>query len=483
MEKQHYKMYKDGKKWVFAAGTVIALGVGLSESTYVVKADSTVPVTSTNDSVNTGSASKHPTVPVTSTDDSVNTGAATSKTTSKTTVSKDNPTVFYFPFNGKDNRMHPSDGYSNGNMFNSTWRASQVNFKDGKMQLSINKDEENTKIPYISGEYRSNQNYHYGLYEVSMKPIKNDGVVSSFFTYTGPSEHNPWDEIDIEFLGKDTTGVQFNYFTNGVGHHEYFYKLGFDASKAFHTYAFEWLPDSITWFVDGKKVHTATENIPQTPGKVMMNVWPGIGVDSWLKPFDGTVPLKAEYDWVKLTQYKIVEENVTPKPEEPTTEPTTEPTESSTTGSSTTESSTKPAEEATLKLIPTHNAYIYNKDYQITYKDNKRVVLKKGTQILALDNGKKYLIKGKEFYRIGDNQYVKVSNTISYYYLVHNSFLYNKHGKTIKRNGKRILVRKGVRLEANKVKVVKINGKKFYKVGKSTYIKFRNVKLSISPNN
>lgn len=54
--------------------------------------------------------------------------------------------------------------------------------------------------------------------------------------------------------------------------------------------------------------------------------------------------------------------------------------------------------------------------------------------------------------------------------------MYNKHGKTIKRNGKRILVRKGVRLEANKVKVVKINGKKFYKVGKSTYIKFRNAK-------
>lgn len=159
-------------------------------------------------------------------------------------------------------------------------------------------------------------------------------------------------------------------------------------------------------------------------------------------------------------------------------------TNNTSTGSGDTDStSTKPVEEATLKLILTHNAYIYNKDYQITYKDNKRVVLKKGTQIIALDNGKKYLIKGKEFYRIGDNQYVKVSNTISYYYLVHNSFLYNKHGKTIKRNGKRIFVRKGVRLEANKVKVVKINGKKFYKVGKSTYIKFRNAKLIISPNN
>ncbi|HAQ0041365.1 TPA: family 16 glycosylhydrolase, partial [Enterococcus faecium] len=240
--------------------------------------------------------------------------------TSKTTVSKDNPTVFDFPFNGEDNRMHRADGWSNGNMFNTTWRASQVNFEDGKMQLSINKDEENTKIPYISGEYRSNQNFHYGLYEVNMKPIKNDGVVSSFFTYTGPSENNPWDEIDIEFLGKDTTGVQFNYFTNGLGNKEYYHNLGFDASEAFHTYAFEWLPDSITWFVDGEKIYTATENIPQTPGKIMMNVWPGTGVDSWLNPFDGTVPLKAEYDWIKFTQYKIVEEDVTPKPEEPTTE-------------------------------------------------------------------------------------------------------------------------------------------------------------------
>ena len=34
-----------------------------------------------------------------------------------------------------------------------------------------------------------------------MKAIKNDGVVSSLFTYTGPSEDNPWDEIDVEILG------------------------------------------------------------------------------------------------------------------------------------------------------------------------------------------------------------------------------------------------------------------------------------------
>ena len=35
-----------------------------------------------------------------------------------------------------------------------------------------------------------------------------------------------------------------------------------------------------------------------TPGKIMMNVWPGIGVNDWLKPFDGTTPLTASYEWV-----------------------------------------------------------------------------------------------------------------------------------------------------------------------------------------
>lgn len=214
-------------------------------------------------------------------------------------------TVFDFPLGNEDDRAHRADGWSNGEMFNNTWRAANVNFKSGKMELSIDLDGENAKPPYSGGEYRTNENFHYGLYEVNMKPIKNNGVVSSFFTYTGPSENNPWDEIDIEFLGKDPTRVQFNYFTNGVGEHEYSHELGFDASEGFHTYAFEWLPDSITWFVDGEKVHTATKDIPTTPGKIMMNVWPGIGVDSWLNKFDGKVPLKAEYDWFKLTQYDL----------------------------------------------------------------------------------------------------------------------------------------------------------------------------------
>lgn len=198
---------------------------------------------------------------------------------------------------GSSKLFFASDGWTNGNPFDCGWYKKNTSLDNGMLSLSIDKDSSG-KYNYSGAEYRTSDIYGYGYYETSMQPIKNDGVVSSFFTYTGPSEDNPWDEIDIEILGKDTTKVQFNYYTNGVGNHEFMYDLGFDASEGFHTYGFDWQPDHIAWFVDGKEVYRATENIPSTPGRIMMNTWPGIGVDEWLRPFDGTTPLTAHYQWV-----------------------------------------------------------------------------------------------------------------------------------------------------------------------------------------
>ncbi|MGN0608615.1 MAG: glycoside hydrolase family 16 protein [Oscillospiraceae bacterium] len=207
--------------------------------------------------------------------------------------------------NGASELFEPADGWCNGSMFNVTWRSENCTFENGKMQLIIDKDKKAGTVPYSGGEYRSKDFYGYGRYEVSMKAIKNDGVVSSFFTYTGPSDNNPWDEIDIEILGKDTTKVQFNYFTDGKGNHEYLYDLGFDAAEDFHTYAFEWHKDKIVWFVDGAEVYSAAENIPVTKGKIMMNAWCGTGVDGWLNAFDDSnLPLTAEYERISFTPFE-----------------------------------------------------------------------------------------------------------------------------------------------------------------------------------
>ena len=191
--------------------------------------------------------------------------------------------------------MEKSD-WSNGDMFNCSWKPENVSFNNGTMSLKIDQDGSG----YTGGEYRTKQYFGYGFYQVRMKPIKNDGVVSSFFTYTGPGDGTPWDEIDIEFLGKDTTHVQFNYYVNGHANHEYWYDLKFDASEAYHTYGFDWYEGGIDWYVDGVKVYSApkTDIFPSHPGKIMMNAWPGIGVDDWLKPYNGKTKLYAHYDWI-----------------------------------------------------------------------------------------------------------------------------------------------------------------------------------------
>jgi len=204
-----------------------------------------------------------------------------------------NGTHFGMDFDYDDSGKFEKSSWSNGDMFDCTWKPENVKFNNGQMAITIDRDWSG----YTAGEYRTKDYFGYGLFQVSMKPIKNPGVVSSFFTYTGPSDGTQWDEIDIEFLGYDTTKVQFNYYTNGVANHEYLYNLGFDASQSFHTYGFDWSQNAITWYVDGKAVYTATRDIPKTPGKIMMNAWNGKGVDDWLRAFNGRTGITAYYDW------------------------------------------------------------------------------------------------------------------------------------------------------------------------------------------
>ena len=196
-----------------------------------------------------------------------------------------------------DQGFWSANGYKNGDPFNCTWSNSCTVVEDGIMNMSVKK-EGNT---YYGAEYRSHAYYSYGYYSVCMKAADCSGVISSFFTYT----NNPWwDEIDIEILGKNMTEVQFNYYTKGEGNHEYLYKLGFDASEDFHEYGFDWQPDSITWYVDGKAVYRATENIPTADSQIMMNVWNCKDHDEWSGAFDeSALPATAQYKWVAFKAY------------------------------------------------------------------------------------------------------------------------------------------------------------------------------------
>ena len=217
---------------------------------------------------------------------------------------------------GESEAFFGSDGWNNGEPFNAVWKKENISYSNNQMHLSI-KDESVTAdektFPYTAGEARSRKLYGYGDFEVRMKPSNEVGTVSTFFTYTDKwnvvdGEENKHDEIDIEFLGKDTTKVQFNYFVSGVGEHEYMYDLGFDASKEFHNYGFRWEADCITWLVDGKTAYqvkkTATQDLPSQAGRIMMSYWPS-SAEGWSGKFNGNTSKTSDYEWVKCSSDSI----------------------------------------------------------------------------------------------------------------------------------------------------------------------------------
>ena len=216
---------------------------------------------------------------------------------------------------GESERFFSSDGWTNKSVFNTWWSADNVSYEGGVMQLTIDENpdgSEATYDEYFGGEARSHEWYGYGDFEVRMKPAKKAGTASTFFTCTGDydtnleGEKNPWDEIDIEFLGKDTTQVQFNYYVNGQGGHEYMYDLGFDASEEFHNYGFRWTEDYICWFVDGEPVHKveASEGnpMPAAAGRILMNYWCGTSeAEGWMGAYSDPGDEGPVYEWVKTS--------------------------------------------------------------------------------------------------------------------------------------------------------------------------------------
>ena len=204
--------------------------------------------------------------------------------------------------NGSSSVFRSVGGYSNGKEFDTFWLNENVTYRNSKMQLNF--AAYNSAYPWSGGEVQSSRSdYSYGYYATSMKPMNKSGIISSFFTYTSRPK---WDEIDVEFLGKSMTSVQFNYYTSGVGGHEYHYNLGFDASQSFHVYGFDWSEEKIVWYIDGKPVYAANTDIPTSPTKIMMNLWkPFDQYSGWSGAFDGStgIPGYAEYEWVIYVPY------------------------------------------------------------------------------------------------------------------------------------------------------------------------------------
>ena len=195
-----------------------------------------------------------------------------------------------------------------------------VTAESGFLKLSLTKREVASpegKL-YSGGELRTLDAFTYGRFETRARFAKGSGVVSSLFTYYdhwgNAALPENWNEIDVEFLGKDTDSVQFNVIhwnaSNIRTTHEEHSTTAFDPSDDFHIYAVEWLPEVINFYIDDVLVHSndnAVASFIKLESKLMMNVWAvhdTPNLNGWAGKFDeASLPTAAYYDWVRVYSY------------------------------------------------------------------------------------------------------------------------------------------------------------------------------------
>jgi beta-glucanase (GH16 family) len=211
---------------------------------------------------------------------------------------------FEDPLNEMDfRRWERSSGWSNGQGFGCSWRADHVRFAGGIMALALS-EARGRDHDLACGEYRTHAHHHYGRYEASMRAARGSGLITAFFIYTGPPFGDPWHELTVEILGRDTSRAQFTLFVDGEPRGTTV-DLGFDAARDFHAYAIDWSPQAVRWYVDGRLMHVdeATERaLPSVPGRIYAQLWNQDGLEDWAGPFlyPGR-PITAEYDWIRYT--------------------------------------------------------------------------------------------------------------------------------------------------------------------------------------
>ncbi|RWE03900.1 MAG: glycosyl hydrolase family protein [Mesorhizobium sp.] len=183
-------------------------------------------------------------------------------------------------------RWYVSDGWNNGNHQNCTWSKDLVRLSDGVLSLSFEKRKLKDR-EFACAEIQTKQRFGYGVYEARMKTDTGSGLNAAFFTYIGPQDKKPWDEIDFEVLTKDPSKVQVNSYIQGKPKNGKLVDVEGGADKGFNDYGFVWEKDRLRWYVNGKLVNEVTnpDELPTNPQKIFFSLWGSDKLTNWMGAF------------------------------------------------------------------------------------------------------------------------------------------------------------------------------------------------------
>lgn len=195
-----------------------------------------------------------------------------------------------------------SDGWNNGPHQNCTWSRKQVGTDGGILQLHLSQAKTGER-DYACGEIQTTKRYGYGTYEARIRAAPGSGLNSAFFTYIGPTDKKPHDEIDFEVLGKNSGQVQVNQYVAAKGGNEKLVPVDGGADQAFNDYAFIWEKDRLRYYLNGRLVQEVTDpsKIPTHAQKIFFSLWGTDTLTDWMGKFAYSSPVTMQIDRIAFT--------------------------------------------------------------------------------------------------------------------------------------------------------------------------------------
>jgi beta-glucanase (GH16 family) len=184
-----------------------------------------------------------------------------------------------------------------------SYAPENVIVRDGQLVLRAER-RQREGMPFTSGMVASHDKFsqRYGRFEARMQLPRGRGLWPAFWLLPVTMKWPP--EIDImEHKGRILNRVWMTLHLPQAGTWrpkstggEW---AGPDFTAGMHTFAVEWEPDSMRWFVDGVQRHETRQPTPDLPMYLILNL--AVGGD-WDGPPDATTlfPAEMRVDWVRV---------------------------------------------------------------------------------------------------------------------------------------------------------------------------------------
>ncbi|CCE61542.1 hypothetical protein TPHA_0A04690 [Tetrapisispora phaffii CBS 4417] len=161
------------------------------------------------------------------------------------------------------------DFTSESKHFASTGNPGKINYTSDGLEVTLAKRFDNPSL-------KSDFYIMYGKFEVIAKAAAGQGIISSVFL-----QSEDLDEIDIEWVGGDTTQFQTNFFSKGdttTYDRGAFHSVS-SPQEEYHNYTVDWRMDRTDFYLDGAIVRTlandTSSGYPQSPMAIFIGIWAG----------------------------------------------------------------------------------------------------------------------------------------------------------------------------------------------------------------